>query len=135
MAFQVKGEFGNQVAEVLAALEAARLEEKAAKAKREALELQVTTMLGVPDTWAGSKTFVVGGQWKMVAKRSMNFRVDEEAFQSIRAQHTELADRLFRAKVEVNKTAWRDAEQNEKNIFAAAVISAPGKVSVTAEKI
>lgn len=132
-ATKITGDSAIQISTLLDSLERARDKEKAAKSEREALEFQIATVLGVPDTWAGSKAFRCG-DWKMTARRSMNIKVDNEVFAPIQAKNPELAERFFRTKIELNKAEWSDATEDEKQVFIPAITSTPGKVSIVADK-
>ena len=111
----------------------AKQAELAAKENRVALEAELTRAIGgVPADWEGSRTKAVG-EYKVKLTRNISVRIDADLLQEIATEkklHDAMKD-CFRWKPELNKSVWRETEENVRLAFAPALEFTPGKVCFT----
>lgn len=108
----------------------AKAEEQAAKDKRLAIEAEMESKLGIPETWEGSHTMEEQGL-KINVKRTMSHKVDGDKIKTLATQAnlTGCLDTLFRWKADINKKNWKDADENITKIFESAITTTPGKIT------
>ena len=118
--------------ELAAAWEQAKNAEREAVEKRRVLEDQMKQLLKIEDAEEGtvkhdSKRFTI----KAVCR--INRKIDSEKLLDI-ANHADLADHLhvlFRWSPELNMSAWKEADDDVKRAFSAAITANPGRPSFT----
>ena len=122
----------SDIDDLAAAWEEAKNAERAAVEKRRMLEDQMKLMLKIEDAEEGtvkhdSKRYTI----KAVCR--INRKIDSEKLLDI-ANHANLADHLhvlFRWTPELNISAWKDADDDVKRAFSAAITANPGRPSFT----
>lgn len=115
-------------------IDAKRVEAEAQDARRK-IEDAITNEYGIPEDWEGSKTLHDGG-FKIVAKRTMNKKIDGDTLQSVAAQHglVEHLSVLFRWKPEIDTKKWKDADEEVTRLLAEAITTTPGRISYKIEE-
>ena len=109
----------------------AKAAEERAKAAREAIERELATAIGVPETWTGSTTSEICG-YKVTCTRRDNIKIDADAVRGIALESAALdgySKQIFRWKPEIDKKAWDAAPDDVIKAFSAAVTRTPGKIS------
>lgn len=122
----------SDIDDLAAAWEEAKNAERAAVEKRRILEDQMKLMLKIEETEEGtvkhdSKRFTI----KAICR--INRKIDSEKLLDI-ANQADLADHLhvlFRWTPELNMSAWKDADDDVKRAFSAAITANPGRPSFT----
>lgn len=122
----------SDIDDLAAAWEEAKNAERAAVEKRRILEDQMKLMLKIEETEEGtvkhdSKRFTI----KAICR--INRKIDSEKLLDI-ANQADLVDHLhvlFRWTPELNMGAWKDADDDVKRAFSAAITANPGRPSFT----
>lgn len=107
--------------------------EEAAKQRRLAAEDALAKAIGVPESWSGSVTSVIG-TYKVTCSRKDNIRIDVDKLAEAVNKSTELtgwSKRVFRWKPEIAKKEWDKAPADVVKVFSTAITRTPGKISFT----
>ena len=122
--------------ELCEALEAAKIEEEAAKQKRIDAENALLPFLAEKDE--GSVTHRADG-WKVTVTYGMNRSVDQAAVDAVRAaMPVALFENAFRPKWDLSITGLRYLQNNEPETYAIAaqaITAKPAKPSVCLERV
>ncbi|MFA7176834.1 MAG: hypothetical protein WC114_06275 [Smithellaceae bacterium] len=118
------------------AWQAAKDAEKEAQQARREIEDWLGDQIGLPEDFDKTVSIEEAG-YKFKATGRLNRRVDGEKLQHLAIENGLVAhvEELFRAKYELNLTAWKNADESITEKLAEAITTTPGRPSFEITKI
>lgn len=107
--------------------------ERAVMEHRRAIEDQLLSMIGLPESFEGTENAEAPGGYKIKVVARMNRKVDADRLQEIAAERglTEHLSSLFRWKPEINAAVWKASDAAITTPLMEAITTTPGRPSFT----
>lgn len=109
--------------------------ERAAVEKRRVIEDQLLSLIGLSETFEGTKNAEQDG-YKVKIVGRMNRKVDSDALQDLAREHglETFLTSLFKWEADLKLTAWKATDKSITDLLAPAIITKPGRPSFSIEE-